>query len=416
MATLDSLAEMILNVGRDVKDIRERVGGVEEDVKSVKTSVGGLETRMEKHESEAEDLKRQLKDLKSQYEEQNKMVEQLKSKPQTYSEVASVLTGANTAPLGKKTMIEKEQQINEEETQSDEAKKNEILERARRTLGFGPIRKEDVERQFKECGRFGIASNEDDAKIKAVMELMLLDMKISKTELQKMEIIKVFAPRREGSEMLYCEFRNLSSAYNVYKQTRVMRRGTNISPFIPKEFYERYRAMQEVCYRWRREEGYRTKVRMGRKGLEVWRKIGDEMEYSEVAVNSLGELPPVTMHKRKEILEDRSLTSSPPAGRPGYTPPSAKGKQGKRPRTKSKTESPSSRSPPNKKTGDREASLETNLNISPITKGLLKKPDIGQVTNIQACTPTKQIKKAANNIDSINNIDSPIFRKISTSA
>ena len=412
MATLDSLAEMILNVGRDVKDIRERVGGVEEDVKNVKDSVGSLETKMEKHESEAEDLKKQIKDLKSQFEEQNKMVQQVKTKPQTYSEVTSVLTGANTAPLGKKPMIETEH-MNEEESQSDESKKNEILERARRTLGFGPIRKEDVERQFKECGRFGIANNEDDAKIKAVMELMLLDMKISKTELQKMDIIKVFAPRREGSEMLYCEFRNISSAYNVYKQTRVMRRGTNISPFIPKEFYERYRAMQEVCYRWRKEEGYRTKVRMGRKGLEVWRKIGDEMEYSEVVVDSLGELPPVNMHKRKETQEDRSLTSSPPAGRPGYTPPSARAKQGKRPRTKSKTESPSSRSPPNKKTDEREASLETNLDISPITKGLLKKPDIGQVINIQVSTPTKQIKKVANSIDNIN---SPIFRKISTSA
>ena len=406
MATLDTLAEMILNVGRDVKEIKERVGGVEEDIKMVKISVGGLENRMEKGESETEDIKKQITYLKSKFEEQTKVVEELKTKPKTsmYSEVASVLTGANTAPLGKKVVVDDNNE--KEEDQTTESEKKKVVEKARRTLGFQPIRKEDIQRQYKECGRFGIARNEDDAKMMAVMELMHLDMKISKEDIQNMQIIKVFAPRREGAEMLYCEFRSISSAHNVYKHTRVMRRGTTVSPFIPKEHYERYRAMEEMCYQWRKEEGYRTKVRMGRKGLEVWRKIGDELDYSEVPADLLGELPLVALPRREERKEDRLLTSSPPAGRPGYTPPSARGKQGKRPRTSNKMGSPNSRSPPNKKADERES-------ISLGSYGLLEKPDVGKVTSIQVSTPIKNIQKTVANT---YNTSSPIFRKMSTSA
>jgi hypothetical protein len=141
---------------------------------------------------------------------------------------------------------------------------------------------------------------------------------------------------------------------------------------------------------------------MGMNGLEVLRKIGDEVEYSKVPLESLGEVPPVSLHIREERQKDKSITSSPPAGRPGYTSPSARGKQEKRPRSKSKTRSPTSRSPPSKKADERD-----------VTNGLLKKPDIGQVINIQASTPTKQIQKTATHID---NPESPIFRKVSTSA
>jgi hypothetical protein len=69
----------------------------------------------------------------------------------------AVLTGANAAPLGRyKTSLEEPMN---EEIKRDEGKDKEILERARRTLGFGPIKNEDIRRQFKDSGRFGIAQN-----------------------------------------------------------------------------------------------------------------------------------------------------------------------------------------------------------------------------------------------------------------
>ena len=167
----------------------------------------------------------------------------------------------------------------------------------------------------------------------------------------------------------------------------------------------------------RKEEGARTKVKIGERGLEVWKKEPGELDYNKVPIDSLGELPEVGMLKKEESREDRQLTRSPPAGRPGYTPPSARWQQGKRDRSKSNTASPASRSPPNKKADEGagrkegqpdekakdDVSLVQDPTISPIIKGLLKRPDLGKVTSIQASTPLKKT------VD--DTINSPIFRK-----
>ena len=137
-------------------------------------------------------------------------------------DTGATLTGANTAPLGRRLQKEQVKIVDPEE-----ANKEEILNQARRTLGFGPIKAEDIARQHKECSVFGEAANETKAKEMAVMELMLLDMKISKEELKEMEMVRVFASRRENAEMLYCEFKKMSSVYKVYSHSRHMRRGTS---------------------------------------------------------------------------------------------------------------------------------------------------------------------------------------------
>ena len=372
--------------------------GIKDEIKEVmrpweeKTSV--VEKKTEALAEEVSILTKELAGLKQQL-----------AKTSTYAEVAASLTGANKAPLGQRTP-------NKEMASTGEAKNAEILDKARRTLGFGPIKPEDVARQYKECNIFGKATNETEAKEMAVMELMLLDMKISKEEQSEMEIARVFSPQRENADMLYCEFKRLSSVFKVFEHSRHMRRGTNISPYIPKEHYNRYRALEEICYNWRKDEGARTRVKMGKKGLEVWKKKSGEANYTEVPTDSLGELPEVGM-RRKESREDKNLTRSPPTGRPGYTSPPVRGQQVKRNRSKSNTASPESRSPPNKKTAEVDESKKDDNGeevkddtISPTNKGLLKRPDLGKVISIQASTPTK---KTADNFEDRTN--SPIFRK-----
>ena len=344
----------------------------------------------------------------------------------------AVLTGANAIPLGRTTLEDCENDYQKTEDADNDDRIKEVLGKARRTLGFGPIKSEDIARQYKESSMFGRARNENDAKMMSVMELMLCDMKISKAEQQNMEIVRVFAPQRDNADMLYCEFRSMSSVFTVFKHTRNMRRGTNVSSYIPKEYYEQYRALEEICFKWRKEEGYRTRVRMGREGLEVWRKRGVELVYSQVPLAVLGELPPVTVLRREVRQENRSLTSSPPVGRPGYTPPKKK-----RPRSMSQSKSPSSRSPPGKKPDEstregveggeegeeeksrkalEQADLVKDPSISPVPagQGLLKVPDLGRVVTVQATTPSKQITNLAN--DTYNHTSSPIYRKNSISA
>ena len=398
------------------KTVRE---GIKEEIKDVmkpwEEKTTAVEKKTEALAEEVSTLTKELAGLKQQLSKSNTWVDVVVAgggaRPKGRAVGEATLTGANTAPLGIK-IPQKEQ-----ERDAEEAKKEDILEKARRTLGFGPIKAEDIARQYKDCNMFGKADNDNEAKEMAVMELMLLDMKISKEEQKEMEIARVFSPRRENAQMLYCEFKRISSVHKVFQHSRHMRKGTSITPYIPKEHYNRYRVLEEMCYSWRKEEGARTRVKMGKKGLEVWKKERGEIEYIQVPIDSLGELPEVTMIRREDRLEDRSLTSSPPAGRPGYTPPTAKVQQGKRDRSKSNTKSPESRSPPNKKADEGKGMEENDENnkaseeqelakdptrISP-TKGLLKRPDLGKVISIQASTPTKKTN------DTVEY--SPIFRK-----
>ena len=388
-------------MAKQMKDgIREEI---KEVMKPLQEKTAAVEQKTEDLANVVSTLTEELADLKKQMANKN-----------TWADIAGAggmarptLTGANTAALGRSTFQKEKEGI-----MDDDAKKEDILDKARRTLGFGPIRVEDIARQHKECSIFGEAANETEAKMKAVMELMLLDMKVSKEELNEMDIERVFALRRENAQMLYCEFKKMSSVHKVYSHARHMRRGTTISPYIPKEHYSRYRAMEEICYKWRKEDGARTKVKMGERGLEIWKKESGDPDYSKVPISSLGELPEVDILKNEERREDRELARSPPAGRPGYTPPSDQWQKGKRNRTKSTTRSPESRSPPTKKASEgtgrnKDASSEEadddTSTISPIVKGLLKRPDLGKVTNIQASTPTK----------TATDFSSPIFRKAS---
>ena len=387
-----------------------------------------LQQKFAKIETELKDTRAEMEAMKTQA-------------PSFSSKVASVLIKSNNIPLVNRRTENEVETAEIVEDKNDDVKNKVVLDKARRTLGFGPISREDIDRQYKECRRFGLPQNEDDAKTMAIRELMLLDMKISKTEQEEIIIVRSFAPRREHASMLYCEFSDMSSVNKVYSPTRHMRRGTTISPYIPKEFYERYRALEEICYRWRKEESSRTKVRMGEKGLEVWRKKSGEEEYTKVPLESLGELPPVTVNRWVGKQVNRSLTSSPPPGCPGYTPPSVRRKKGKRSRSRSGTKSPGSKSPLSKKTDaggvgaeevggmaagakggeqvdikekvSEEPSLVGEATISPITNGLLKKPDLGMVTHLLERTPAKLIQIVASDR---NSTSSPIFRKSSFSA
>ena len=178
--------------------------GIKEEFKVVMKPWEEKTTAVEKKtEALAEDvstLTKELAGLKQQLAKCNTWAEvaggEGGARPKGGDRVGSgaTLTGANTVTLGRRT---EQKTVNIEQ-----AKQENITDRARRTLGFGPIKPEDVARQYKECSLFGKAVNATEAKDMAVKELMLLDMKISKEEQSEMEIARVFSPQRENAQML----------------------------------------------------------------------------------------------------------------------------------------------------------------------------------------------------------------------
>ena len=164
------------------KVVRE---GIKEEIKEVmkpwEEKTTAVEKKTEALAEEVSTLTKELSGLKQQLAKSNTwtgvVVAGGGARPKESAVGEGTLTGANTAQLGMRK-LQKEQEIDAME----EAKKEDILEKARRTLGFGPIKAEDIARQYKDCNMFGKADNDNEAKEMALMELMLLDMKISKEE------------------------------------------------------------------------------------------------------------------------------------------------------------------------------------------------------------------------------------------
>jgi hypothetical protein len=324
------LAELIKS---QIGLVLANVGGLEQKLDSVQGNVQVLAAKAEQTEGALASLQAKVSTMEQELQELKNM-----RKEPTYA----AATAAPAAPAARPVVQEIVRTTDE-----DENRKMEIIEKARRTIGFEPIRKEDIERQYKDCGRFGKAKDEEEAKMMACQEFMLLDMKVSMKELMEMKIRRVFAPRREGAETLYCEFEDMRSVHTVFRNTRSMRRKSNVLNYVPAELYEQYRALETICFTWRKEEGCRTRVRLGRRGFEAWRRRGGELQYSEVPLASLGEVPGMELHRRAEVPSS-NLEQSPPAGRPGYSPEERRKRSRER---RSQELSPSSRSPQAKKLG-----------------------------------------------------------------
>jgi hypothetical protein len=173
-----------------------------------------------------------------------------------------------------------------------------ILEKARRTVGLGPIYKEHVEMEMKAGSgwRGELAANEEQAMWGA-FKTMLRSLRLTNAEIDSMEMVRTFRPRRENSNIVYVELKERESVMKIYGVARYLLRGQTLCNHIPPEFHERYSAMERVCYEWRQERKERTRIRIGESGLEVWRKSGPT--YNRVPEAELGKLPEVELNARR---------------------------------------------------------------------------------------------------------------------
>ena len=91
-----------------------------------------------------------------------------------------------------------------------------------------------------------------------------------------------------------------------------MRRESCIKNYIPWQFHDRMRAISEIDYKLRHEEGkrYQTRIKMGLLGLELHKKVRGTRTWEKVVLPD--NLPPVDLTGKQPTLE----TTSPPPGRP----------------------------------------------------------------------------------------------------
>ena len=108
-------------------------------------------------------------------------------------------------------------------------------------------------------------------------------MKVSEEVFDEMEMEKVFAPAREDWNTLYIKFASESSVHKLYSYTRNMKTTLRLVPYIPKQFYHRYKDLESLAYNLRHSGiKYKTRVKMGTSDLILYKRKPSEMYWSVV--------------------------------------------------------------------------------------------------------------------------------------
>ena len=168
--------------------------------------------------------------------------------------------------------------------------KNRICQRL--FLRLEGIDQTDIHRMRQ--SQYGGAESPEEEKLYAVREYLKLELKLDPKMIERMEIEKIFYTTRDNPECLYVTFQHRSSVSRIFEKTYIMRRESRVKNYIPKQFMDRARALAEIEFKLREGDKFRTKVKMGNKDLELFKKEKFGGRWELVSVTT-AELPPVDM-------------------------------------------------------------------------------------------------------------------------
>ena len=95
-------------------------------------------------------------------------------------------------------------------------------------------------------------------------------MKILPSDIEKLNITRIFPPAKQDWNVLYVEFGSEFEADTIFRYTRNMvRKDHRVINWIPKQMYDRFRAVESLAYTIRKEEGLKTRVKIGRTDFKL---------------------------------------------------------------------------------------------------------------------------------------------------
>ena len=179
---------------------------------------------------------------------------------------------------------------------------------ARKVIGLTPIEPRMLELQMQSFG----AKDKEEAMLMEVKSYLKCEMKMRPSEIEKLDIVRVFHPAKENWNVLYIELGSESQVDQVFSYTRVMeKKDHRVTRWIPRRMYERFSALQNVAYHMRKNDNVKTRVKIGQSDLELsireqgssfWRKC---------------QLPENLPKIGENLLSSPRTCASPPPGRPG---------------------------------------------------------------------------------------------------
>ena len=119
-------------------------------------------------------------------------------------------------------------------------------------------------------------------------------MKVLPSEIEKLDIVKVFHPAKDDWNTLYVEFGSEREVDTLYTYTRhIIQQDHRVFPYIPKELYRRYRAAESHMYKVRHENKVKTKVKIGTEDLILATKAPGSSYWRMCPLPS--DLPPIDL-------------------------------------------------------------------------------------------------------------------------
>ena len=282
--------------------------------KEVRAAIKPLENRLEEHEQANQELSKQFNSvlreidlLKETVKTQQEFpaLQKVQSEQSGQGAVGFQWSRIGTGGRGERGGGSGYRRPDSEDDYS--VGRQEMCAAARRVVGFTPIEPRMLELQIQSFG----AKDLEEAKILEVKSYLKCEMKMKPSDIEKLDIVRIFSPAKEDWNVLYVEFGSDYQVDMVFSHTRNMvKQEHRVVRWYPRQMYERYRAVESVAYDMRKRLMLKTRVKIGMNDIELsTREACSTVWRRQVLPDSL---PKFEMAGFRPVL-----ASSPPPGRPG---------------------------------------------------------------------------------------------------
>ena len=124
------------------------------------------------------------------------------------------------------------------------------------------------------------ARNIEETKLMEIRSYLKCELKLPPSEIEKLSIRRIFPPGKQDWNVLYVEFSCPTEVDTIFMHTKNMNKPDHrATQWIPKQMYERFRGVESWAYNIRKEQGLKTRVRIGKsdfvlktrsKNSQVW--------------------------------------------------------------------------------------------------------------------------------------------------
>ena len=148
-------------------------------------------------------------------------------------------------------------------------RKQELCASARKVVGFSPIEPRMLDLQVQSYG----AKDREEAMLMEIKSYLKCEMKMKPSEIEKLNIVRIFPPAKEDWRVLYVEFDSDFQVDMVISHTRNMvKQDHRVIRWYPKQMFDRYRAVESIAYDLRKRLDQKTRVKIGRDDIELYTK------------------------------------------------------------------------------------------------------------------------------------------------